>query len=63
MVARPSETPATPTPSAQGPRALTDPVVPAVLLGAVAFGGMVAGPWLVWAGLGGVAGYSLSGSV
>jgi hypothetical protein len=44
---------------------LTDPAAPAVLLTVTALGGVVAGrpSPMLWAALGGVAGYSLSGSV
>jgi hypothetical protein len=45
-------------------RAATDPIVPLMLFGGVAVLGAVLGsPWPLWLVLGGVAGYSLSGSV
>ncbi len=61
MVARRSD--AVPDGLALTSRSLTDPAVPMVLLSAAALLGTVAGPGLLWGGLGGVAGYSLSGSV
>jgi hypothetical protein len=43
---------------------MTDPITPVALWGATAIvGGVLALEWLLWAGLAGLAGYSLSGSV
>lgn len=44
-------------------RRLTDPVVPVLLLAPAAVLAAARAPMLTWAVLGGLAGYSLSGSV
>ena len=61
MAAPPSD----PTSFARRPLFGTDPVAPAVLLVAAVIVGLVRGPPfpLLWAAMGGVAGFSLSGSV
>ena len=42
---------------------LTDPVAPVLLLGIAAVAALFYAPMLTWAVLGGLGGYSLSGSV